>query len=172
MAYLPCGRPCGKQASPWRCNIISAAFRILNDLRVSLHGGHFLKKENNCHSEQCSGEESREQKSLCKYTGSFTLFRMKAYFCSGTRAGVPDGPYVGSGRKPKEAGDPCGRPGWTWLETGKKQVMLKPGKKAEDFYAASQRNRCCCIQACAKNQIKARRSGFELERRSDRMNEQ
>ena len=133
MAYQPCGRPCGKQASPWRCNIISAAFRILNDLRVSLHGGHFLKKENNCHSEQCSGEKSREQKSLCKYTGSFTLFRMKAYFCSGTRAGVPDGPYVGPGRKPKEAGDPCGRPGWTWLETGKKQVVLKPGKKGRGF---------------------------------------
>ena len=37
-------------------------------------------KENNCHTKPHSGEESREQKSLCGYTGSFTLFGMKAYF--------------------------------------------------------------------------------------------
>ena len=82
-------------------------------------------KENNCHTKPHGGEESREQKSLCRYTGSFTLFGMKAYFllrhkgCRGRQplhsyrhfsvlvvgAGAPDGPYAGPGRKPKEAGD-------------------------------------------------------------------
>ena len=172
MAYLPCGRPCGKQASPWQCNIISAAFRILNDLRMSLYGGHFLNKENNCHSEQCSGEKSREQKSLCKYTGSFTLFRMKAYFLLRHTGRRPRRPIRWTREEAERSGRPLRSPGLDVVGNRKKAGYAEARKKAEDFYATSQRNRCCCIQSCAKNQIKARRSGFVLERRSDRMNEQ
>ena len=134
MAYLPCGRPCGKQASPWRCNIISAAFRILNDLRVSLHGGHFLKKENNCHSEQCGGEESREQKSLCKYTGSFTLFRMKAYFLLRHTGRRPRRSIRWTREEAERSGRPLRSPGLDVVGNRKKAGYAEARKKRQRIF--------------------------------------
>ena len=87
-------------------------------------------KENNCHTKPHSGEESREQKSLCRYTGSFTLFGMKAYFLlrhKGCRGRQPLHSYrhfsvlvVGAGAPTAHMLDPGG--------SRKKRATLKPGK--------------------------------------------
>ena len=87
-------------------------------------------KENNCHTKPHSGEESREQKSLCRYTGSFTLFGMKAYFLlrhKGCRGRQPLHSYrhfsvlvVGAGAPTAHMLDPGG--------SRKKRTTLKPGK--------------------------------------------
>ena len=62
----------------------------INAVGAALRGG---PQKNTCHSEPRSGEESREQNAMRNHTGSFTSFRMTAYFRCSSRAATQGRPH-------------------------------------------------------------------------------